>query len=86
MKNILLICFKEFKGYFVSPIAYAVMALFGLIFGFFFYTATREMASMGLRSQMMGQQQPMSVNDFIIRPMLQFAGTIALFQIGRAHV
>ena len=32
MKNILLICFKEFKGYFVSPIGYAVMALFGLIF------------------------------------------------------
>ena len=33
MKNILLICFKEFKGYFVSPIGYAVMALFALIFG-----------------------------------------------------
>ena len=56
MKNVLLICFKEFKGYFVSPIGYAVMALFALIFGFGFYTATRDMAQMGLRSQMMGQQ------------------------------
>jgi ABC-2 type transport system permease protein len=81
MKNVLLICFKEFKSYFVSPIAYAVMALFGLIFGFGFYTATRDMARMGLQAQMMGQQQPMSVNDMIIRPLLGFAGTIALFLI-----
>ena len=81
MKNVLLICFKEFKSYFVSPIAYAVMALFGLIFGFGFYTATRDMVQLGFRAQMMGQQQPMSVNDQIIRPLLGFAGTIALFLI-----
>ena len=81
MKNILLICFKEFKGYFVSPIAYAVMALFGLIFGFGFYTATRDMVQLGFRAQMMGQQQPMSVNEQVIRPLLGFAGTIALFLI-----
>jgi len=81
MKNILLICFKEFKGYFVSPIGYAVMALFGLIFGFGFYTATRDMVQLGFRAQMMGQQQPMSVNEQVIRPLLGFAGTIALFLI-----
>lgn len=81
MKNVLLICFKEFKGYFTSPIGYAVMALFALIFGFGFYTATRDMVQMGFRSQMMGQQQPMSVNDMVIRPLLGFAGTIALFLI-----
>jgi ABC-2 type transport system permease protein len=81
MKNILLICFKEFKGYFVSPIGYAVMALFGLIFGFGFYTATRDMVQLGFRAQMMGQQQPMSVNEQVIRPLLGFAGTIVLFLI-----
>jgi ABC-2 type transport system permease protein len=81
MKNVLLICFKEFKGYFTSPIGYAVMALFALIFGFGFYTATRDMVQMGFRAQMMGQQQPMSVNDMVIRPLLGFAGTIALFLI-----
>jgi len=81
MKNILLICFKEFKSYFVSPIGYAVMALFGLIFGFGFYTATRDMVQMSFRAQMMGQQQPLSVNDMVIRPLLGFAGTIALFLI-----
>jgi ABC-2 type transport system permease protein len=81
MKNVLLICFKEFKGYFVSPIGYAVMALFALIFGFGFYTATRDMVQLSFRAQMMGQQQPMSVNDMVIRPLLGFAGTIALFLI-----
>jgi ABC-2 type transport system permease protein len=79
MKNTLLICFKEFKGYFVSPIGYAVMALFALIFGAVFYSQTGNMVTLGFRAQMMGQQQPMSVNDFVIRPVLDFAGTIALF-------
>src|SRR5208283_3271075 len=81
MKNILLICFKEFKGYFVSPIGYAVMALFALIFGFGFFTATRDMVQLSFRAAAMGQQQPMSVNDQVIRPLLGFAGTIALFLI-----
>ena len=30
MKNILLICKKELKSYFASPIAYLLMAFFGL--------------------------------------------------------
>jgi ABC-2 type transport system permease protein len=81
MKNIVLICNKEFKGYFVSPIGYAVLALFALIFGFIFARSTSEMVEYGFRAQMMGQQQPMNVGDFVIRPLLGFAGTIALFVI-----
>ena len=42
MKNVLLICRKELKSYFASPIAYAVMAIFGLIFGWVFFNATRD--------------------------------------------
>ena len=42
MRNILLICKKELKSYFASPIAYLLMAFFGLIFGFGFFTATRD--------------------------------------------
>ena len=79
MKNVLLIASKELKSYFASPIAYLLMAAFGLIFGFAFYVASRDFMQMSLQSQMMGQQQPMSVNDQIIRPLLGFASTIALF-------
>ena len=80
MKNILLICRKELKSYFASPIAYLLMAFFGLVFGATFYSASREMVRMAFQSQMMGQMpQPMNVNEWIIRPLLGFASTITLF-------
>ena len=51
MINVLLICKKELKSYFASPIAYILMAFFGLIFGFGCYTATRDMMNFTFRSQ-----------------------------------
>ena len=81
MNNILLICRKELKGYFASPIAYILMAFFALIFGFGFYTATRDMIRYSFQAQMMGQASQMNVNDMIIRPLLGFASTVALFLI-----
>ena len=81
MRNTLLICQKELKSYFASPIAYLLMAFFALIFGFGFYTATRDMIRFSMQAQMMGQQQSMNVNEQIIRPLLGFASTIALFLI-----
>jgi ABC-2 type transport system permease protein len=81
MKNVWVICVKELRSYFASPIAYAVMALFALIFGLVFFSATREFANLAFRSQVMGGAQPMSVNEFIIRPLLAFAGTVSLFLI-----
>ena len=81
MKNVLLIFQKELKSYFASPIAYAVLALFGLIFGFGFYTATRDFVRFSFQSQMMGGGQTMNVNEQIIRPLLGFASTVALFLI-----
>jgi ABC-2 type transport system permease protein len=81
VKYVLLICRKELKSYFASPIAYAVLALFGLIFGFGFYTATRDFVRFSFQSQMMGGGQTMNVNEQIIRPLLGFASTVALFLI-----
>ena len=81
MNNILLICRKELKSYFASPIAYILMAFFGLIFGFGFYTATRDMVRYAFQAQAMGQMAQMNVNEQIIRPLLGFASTVALFLI-----
>ena len=81
MSHVLLVCRKELKSYFASPIAYLLMAFFGLIFGFGFYTATRDMVRFSFQAQMMGQMQSMNVNEQIIRPLLGFASTIALFLI-----
>ncbi len=79
MRNIITIARKEIGAYFASPIAYLLMALFGLVFGFFFYSATAYFVMQGLRSQMMGQGGAMSVNDFVIAPMLGNASVVGLF-------
>lgn len=81
MSHILLICKKELKSYFASPIAYILMAFFGLIFGFGFYTAARDMLRYSMQAQMMGQAAQMNVNEQVIRPLLGFASTVALFLI-----
>lgn len=81
MKNIWVICRKELRSYFVSPIGYAVVALFALIFGLVFYIATRDFVNYTFRAQMMGGGGVANVNEQIIRPILGFAGTVSLFLI-----
>jgi ABC-2 type transport system permease protein len=81
MTNVWVICRKELRSYFASPVAYAVMALFALIFGLVFFSASREFVNFSFRSQRNGGGPPMSVNEYIIRPMLGFAGTVSLFLI-----
>ena len=70
MKNVWIICRKELKSYFASPIAYLLMAFFALIFGFVFYTATRDFVRFSFQAQMMGRGMPMNINEQIIRPLL----------------
>jgi ABC-2 type transport system permease protein len=79
MRNVLTICGKELRSYFTSPIAYLLMALFGLIFGYFFYSATAYFVLAGIRAQMGGQAQPMSINDYVIAPLMGNASVVCLF-------
>jgi len=81
MTNVWIICRKELKSYFASPIAYLLMAFFALIFGFGFFTATRDFVRFGFMAQMQGRNMPMNVNEQVIRPLLGFASTVALFLI-----
>ena len=79
--NVWIICRKELKSYFASPIAYLLMAFFALIFGFGFFTATRDFVRFGFMAEMQGRSMPMNVNEQVIRPLLGFASTVALFLI-----
>lgn len=81
MRNVFTICGKEMRSYFTSPIAYLLMALFGLIFGFFFYSATAYFVVAGLRSQLGGGAQPMSINEYVIAPLMGNASVVGLFLI-----
>jgi ABC-2 type transport system permease protein len=81
VRNIWIICHKELGSYFVSPIAYILLAMFGVIFGFFFWSALGFFVIEGIEMQMRGQMYPMNVNEQIIRPLLQNVSVIGLFFI-----
>jgi ABC-2 type transport system permease protein len=69
------------KSYFASPIAYLLLTIFAVIFGFFFYTFTRLFVLQGMQMQMMGRGMPMDVNEQVIRPLLSNASVLGLFLI-----
>jgi ABC-2 type transport system permease protein len=81
MRNVAVIFKKELKSYYASPIAYLLLAIFAVIFGFFFYSATRFFVMQGMQMQMMGRATPMDVNEYVIRPLLSNASVIGLFLI-----
>ncbi len=81
MRNVWIICRKELHSYFVSPIAYILLIMFGLIFGFFFWNALGSFVFESIQSQMSGQSFPMNLNEWIIRPLLSNVGVIGLFFI-----
>ena len=81
MRNVIVIFKKELRSYFASPIAYLLLTIFAVIFGFFFYSATRFFVLQGMQMQMMGRGMPMDVNEYVIRPLLTNASVIGLFLI-----
>jgi ABC-2 type transport system permease protein len=81
MRNIWIICRKELRSYFVSPIAYILLALFAIVFGFFFWNAVGVFVIEGIESQMRGGGFPMNVNEQVIRPLISNIAVIGLFLI-----
>jgi len=81
MRNIWIICRKELRSYFVSPIAYLLLAMFTFIFGYFFSSIVSEFIRYGMAMQMRGQDFPLNLNEELIRPLLGNAGVVGLFLI-----
>src|SRR5712692_222305 len=81
MRNVFIICRKELRSYFVSPVAYLLLAMFAVIFGFFFWNILGFFVFRGMESQMRGQMMPMNVNEEVIRPLLSNVSVIGLFLI-----
>jgi ABC-2 type transport system permease protein len=81
MRNIWTICRKEMGSYFVSPIAYLLLTMFGLIFGFFFWNALSYFVIEGMEMQLRGEALPMNLNEQIIRPLLSNVSVVGLFFI-----
>jgi ABC-2 type transport system permease protein len=80
LRNVGAIVEKELRHYFGSPIAYIALFVWTLLFGAFFYLAF----SIFLRQSAMTAQQMefgprMSLNEYVIRPVLHNMAVVALF-------
>ena len=80
MRNVLTIARRELHSYFVSPIAYILLAMFGVMFGYFFFSSVAFFVSYSARAAMQGGGMgPMNVNQFIVQPTFGNLTIILLF-------
>jgi ABC-2 type transport system permease protein len=81
MSNILAIAHKELKSYFASPIAYIVIGLWALLYGYFFVAILSFFVRQSMQMGQLGMQGPqaMNVNQQLIRPLLQNVTILILF-------
>ncbi|HEV8348214.1 MAG TPA: ABC transporter permease [Vicinamibacterales bacterium] len=81
MGNVIAIGQKELKSYFSSPIAYIVIGLWALLYGYFFVAILSFFVRQSMQMSQFGMQGPqaMSVNQQLIRPLLQNVTILILF-------
>ncbi len=80
MSNVLAIAQKELRSYFASPIAYVVVGLFALVFGFFYVVMLNFFVTQSMQSAM-GGGGAMNVNRDLIRYVLQNVAVVVLFVV-----
>src|SRR5262245_53259645 len=78
IRNILAIAGKELRSYFASPIAYIIIGLFSLLFGWFFYVYLAMFVQQGTQMMMQGGGAQ-NINQFMIRGVLANSAVIILF-------
>lgn len=81
MRDTLTIAMREFSVYFTSPIAYIVLAMFALIFGYFFTAGLAFFMDYSMQAQGSPGAPPMNVNQFVIEPSLGNMSIVLLFLV-----
>jgi ABC-2 type transport system permease protein len=79
MNNTLAIAQKEIRAYFASPIAYIVIGLFALLFGYFFVAILAWFVQQGTQMAMSMGPSTMNVNQQMVRPLLLNMTVVLLF-------
>jgi ABC-2 type transport system permease protein len=79
LRNTLAIAGKELRSYFASPIAYVIIGLFSLLFGYFFYAYLNYFIRSSEQMMQMGGGQAPNVNQQMISLVLQNSAVIILF-------
>ncbi|MBI3455602.1 MAG: ABC transporter permease subunit [Candidatus Rokubacteria bacterium] len=71
---------KEMRLYFVSPIAYVVLAIFALVAGWFFYNVFSFYTLISMQAAMNPMMaRDLSVTEGVLRPLFQNVSVILLF-------
>jgi gliding motility-associated transport system permease protein len=82
MSNVIAIAQRELKSYFASPIAYVVIGMFVLLYGYFYIVMLDYFMRMSLQmGQMGGGPQSANVNEMLIRPLMQNVLILFLFML-----
>ena len=79
MSNIIALAQKELKSYFSSPIAYIVIGLFALLYGYFYVTILAYFVRQSMQLSQFQGPQAMNVNQQLIKPVLQNVTILILF-------
>ncbi|MGC2618587.1 MAG: ABC transporter permease [Acidobacteriaceae bacterium] len=79
MKNVWIICRRELNSYFSSPIAWLLLTMFAIVFGYYFWTFVSAFLEVSLELQMTGSMQPMNINEEIIRPLIGNTAFLEIF-------
>jgi ABC-2 type transport system permease protein len=81
VRNIWTICRRELYSYFVSPIAWVLLAIFAVLSGAFTYIISYSFVRAQMESQMSGQSFPMNVNEQVMAPVFSNMAVVGLFLI-----
>ena len=79
LRNVLAIADKEVRSYFASPIAYIIIGLFALLFGWFFYVYLTFFVQRSTSMAQFGGGGPVNINQDMIRYVLMNSAVIILF-------
>ena len=83
MRNILAIAGKEVRSYFASPIAYIVIGVFALLYGYFYIVMLSYFVRQSMQLSQFGQggAQSMNINQQMLRPLMQNVTILILFML-----
>src|SRR5262245_11260278 len=86
MKNICAIIEREFRAYFISPIAYVVLTIFAFVSGYFFQIILSQVLQVSMMRAMQGAQfgqtpPPMDMPGMVSQGFLSSLSVILLFLI-----
>jgi ABC-2 type transport system permease protein len=81
MRNVLAIAQKELRSYFASPIAYIVIGLFVLLYGYFYIVTLQYFVRQSMQMSQFGGDgpQPVNINEMMLRILFQNVTILLLF-------